>query len=259
MKTETKKIIAKEILILTTVLILIIFFWGGLHLNNLYQNNRITILQKDYNSKKIILDSINEPIKKYTDVKEDFRKNVFRQLAKMNDNFGIPIKLPKGYKLSEKIGENIHINKNGMIPFIDLIAFDNIVSNFDSPNELPIFYNIEKFDEIIIDSISFRKKIYERLKLFYDYSNCSKFELFEEKIGAKPSIEILKLKKEAAEIIEKCVKINNEIANSKNRIIDEKSTYVYSINFFYLLLIISFPLRYFYFLINWSIVTLKKQ
>jgi|688.fasta_scaffold408313_2 hypothetical protein len=259
MKNETKKIIAKEILIFTTVFIVSIFFIVGIHLNNIYQSNHIRILQKDYNSKSILLDSINKPIKQFTDKSEEFRKNVFRQLAKLDNNFGESIKLPKGYKLNEKIGESILINENKMVRFIDLIAFDNIISNFDSPNELPIFINIDKFNELIIDSISFRMKIYKKLKLFYDDSNCSKFELFEEKIGAKPSFEILKLKKDANEIIENCKKINKKILNSKNNIIEENSRNIYTIRFFYIFLIISFPLRYFYNLIKWSIVTLKKE
>ena len=159
MNRTAKKIIAKEILILSSILILTIIFWGSINLNNLYQNNHIIYLQKDYNSKKKIIDSINQPIKKIDDLKNMFKYNVFRQLAKLNDEYGIQINLPKGYKFSEKIGEQIKIKKIENTPFIDLVAFDNIVSNFDSPNELPIFYDINKFDQMIIDSFSFRKKI----------------------------------------------------------------------------------------------------
>jgi len=257
MKIETKKILAKEILIFLLIITITLLFYLGLNLNNSYQKYNIKKLQNQYETKQLVLDSVKKPILIYNNDIEVNRINVFSQFGRLYDGYRIPIKLPKGFKLNEKIGRiedkdahwDIDANNFAHIPYI--------IINYDKKNELPILYDYDRFSKTLTDSFNFRNFIYEKLKQIFDDSECNNISEFELLIGIKFPKEIKDIKIIADKINIETEILKNEITITKNRILENLNISKFSLNFFYILFVFAFVIRYIFFVFKWSIKTLK--
>ena len=259
MKIETKKKLAKEILIFLSIITITLLYYLGLNLNNTYQKYNIKKLQNQYETKQLILDSINKPILVYNNDIEVNRINVFSQFGRLYDGYEIPIKLPKGFKLNEKIGRIENKGEHWDIDANNFAHIEFIIINYDKKNELPILYDYDRFSKMLTDSIKFRNFIYEKLKQNYDDSECNNISEFELLIGIKFPKEIKDNKIIADKINTETDILKNEITITKNRFVDAENISKFSLYFLYTLIALSFVLRYMYYLLKWCyrILTIK--
>ncbi len=251
MKNETKKIIAKETLILLSTLTLTFTFYLIIILNNTFQSYLNKKLTTELNEKKALLKSLENDISEYNDKNEKFKRKIFQQYGKIEF---LP-KLPKGVKIKEKIGIEDKWDKY-IVDFIDLISWEKIKLKKEE-EDLPILVDYDRFCNILKDSISLRKYIYEKLKSKYDDSECNNLSIFESKIGVIIPKKITELKIKSERLFTESEIINNQIKNTKNRIVEGPNVSKYSFCFFYTLFVFTFILRYLFLVVRWSISTLK--
>jgi predicted PurR-regulated permease PerM len=262
MNIKTKKIIAKEILILLAISAITVLFFCILNLNNTYQRYHNKSLTKDFNSNQNKIDSLNKQLLDFNN-KDKFISNIYNQYGRLNNNknneqnglpIGFPI-LPKGFKLDEKIGEIE--DDNGFVDVLGLLSFKYILINFDKKNETPIKYDGKKFTYDLLNSNKFRNEIYEKLKTYYNDVNCNTLEKFENKIGIVDTIKINNIQSDLKILYTENGKLQKDISNTVENSIEKERIIKFSINFFFALFILFFILRYIYYVGKWSISTLK--
>jgi hypothetical protein len=262
MKIETKKIIAKEILILFIISAITVLFFCILNLNNTYQRYHNKNLKKEFNSKQIIIDSLNKQIFDFNN-KDNYISNIYNQYGRLNNNKnneqnGLPIrfpKLPKGFKLDEKIGEIE--NDNGFVDVLGILSFKYILINFDRENETPIIYDLNHFTNDLLNSNKFRKEIYLKLKSYYNDVNCNTLGKFETKIGIVDSNKINNIQSELKKLFEENEKLQKDISTTVENSLDKEDIFKFSLYFFLALFILFFILRHIFYVGKWSISTLK--
>jgi hypothetical protein len=264
MKLKLQKIVAKEILLLFLLIILTTVFWIFIHLNNLFQNNRI----KEYKNNIEILSKNSILLKNH-------KNTIFNQLCKIKggiiDKVYIPksILLPNKFILDEKIGDfryNIFEEFGGIktkepsFSFLYTLNNSDIIFKSEYPydinklNELG-FINETQFYDSIFNSIKYRNEIFKTLKNTYNSSECNNLKKFEKLIGIT-TINNKQIKDD--EQYQKELDTNiKQLENANNLKIEG-----YNINktILYFLLVgfsILFLIRYVFYILKWSVNTLK--
>ena len=189
------------------------------------------------------MDSIIKPLTEYNLLCEHYRFNIYNQFGTLN-RYQIP-KLPKGYKLDQKIGE---------IDKWDKYIINNI--DEDKANKL-LNFNFENFSKKLKDSTNYRKIVYERLKIYFNDSDCNNFSIFESKIGINTPNQIKEIQINVNIINKESEIIKNKINTTINWFVDDPNISKFSLYFFYTLFAFVFILRYLFYIIKWSVNTLK--
>lgn len=255
MKNETKKYIAREILILIFSILIIIIFYLSLLANNLYQKQKHNKLVAKYNYTQLNNDSVKKEIEKYTIELINYRKIIFNQLGRINSE-------GNQNTYTEKIGESKNIQKSSkwdkyIIDPLDILSVSQIALYPNGNKELPVFYNFNSFDSEVKISSNFRLFIFNLLKSKYDSTGCENINLFNLKIGAKKSSHLNSLLENSGKYDKDLIELKKDINYRSDRIINQEYLNYYTLSFLYILFFIVFFLRYLYIIIRWSINTLK--
>ena len=265
MKLKLQKIVAKEILLLFLLIILTSVFWISIHLNNLFQNNRI----KEYKNNIEILSKNIKLIK-------NNKNKIFNQLCEIKggiiDKVYLPksILLPNKFILDEKIGDFRYnkfeefggiITKESSFSFLytlnnngDIIFKSEYPYDINKLNEIG-FINETQFYDSIFNSIKYRDEIFKTLKNTYNSSECNNLKKFDKLIGIT-TINNKQIKDD--EQYQKELDTNiKQLENSNNFKIEVNNINKTILYFLLVGFSILFLIRYVFYILKWSLNTLK--
>jgi len=278
MKIETKKRVAKEILILFICFISSFLILVCLYLNNSYQKFNQNRINQKIQTIKLENDSLDKPIDEYYSKIYKFKKEVFYQICSIvggsyyKDPLNIlePIpKLPKEVYNKEKIGEDSITNSmfkefGGSKLYYYYLKYDD-ENNYKQFNSLEDHLNnIKLIDEKqFFDSIekypNYKIEIFNKLKENFNSSNCSTIDKFDFLIGLKKELEIKdKISKKEVEL-SNLNKLKNDYSISLKRTISTDEILNITFISFLLFFLFAFVVRYIIITIKWciKILTIK--
>jgi hypothetical protein len=272
MKIETKKVIAKEILIFFICIITTILIWISLYLNNTYQKYNLNNINTNLISTQSEIDNLNNKISDYNNKIKNYKKEIFYQICKIEGGImsGKYI-IPNGDKNYEYIGvdsisDYIFKKFGGNKIYFDYLNTDlnKKQTKWIIANEigLPIFNrNIFIDEKGFFDSLSnspnYRFEVYNKLKQNYNSSNCKNINEFEFMIGVKKQSEINEIIKSIKDNQSKIISLNNDYKKSVKYSFKSDEINNILIKSIIFLISIAFFIRYGFFIIKWSINILK--
>ena len=238
MNINTKKIIAREILILTGILILTIVFALFLHIRNYYYNNLIE-------TRKSLIIELKEE-------KEGFPKNRIWDLY----HNGLSDELIVNYEIQN---EKYAVPKKRENAFLSTLKNAKKLPNYRERyslfrDSIYMFDYIEysEFKELLRDSV-YRNLFYDFASKAFDMGTKSEYEdKLNEGLLYNKNTEI-----KISENQKKILVLQKEQNKFELSILSYLSIYSKTLYFGLVILILAIPLRLFILLIKWSINTLK--
>ena len=278
MKIETKKRVAKEILILFICFISSLLILICLYLNNSYQKFNQNRINQKIQTIKLENDSLDKPIYEYYSKIYKFKKEVFYQICSIvggshyNDPLNIlePIpKLPKGVYNKEEIGED-SISNALFEEFggkkIYYYYLNNIDENkFKQYNSLEdhlsdiILINEKQFFDSITKDPNYKIKIFNKLKENFNSSNCNNIEKFDLKIGLKKESEINNIFQKKDANLKELTTLKEDYSNSLKYSFTSDEIINITLKSLLFLISIAFLVRYVIITFRWCIKILTNK
>ena len=275
MNITTKKIIAKEALILIFCIVSTLIIWMSFNIFNYYQKYNFNKANKENIEYNLQLDSLYKPIELIDKKNELIRKKIFNQFCKIeggvsNGEYVSP--LPQKLIIYENIGE---LNSNSNNVFEEFggheIFFDRLcVMNFEKNQikslidalglpkfSINNFITQSEFYEKLINNNNYKNEVYSKLKKRYVDKNCNDIEEFNKIIGIGINDKFSLIMKEKNELKNK-ININAKNKSERQKkIISSEDVLKYTLSYLFIIFLILFILRYFYYSTKWAIKTLR--